>query len=180
MNMLIFRNTWPLWAGAGLALALSLLLFSLRGLMAGPPDLVLPDLEGQSHPLGEYIGQGKWTFVNIWGPGCPPCREELPELVRFHDEHEGSDATVLGIALDYPGFGKPDPQEVAAFVEDYPVGYPILLGDADMIEAFGTGPLAGMPTTFAYTPQGELVAVQTGMITARIVEDFIRDYSGKK
>jgi hypothetical protein len=56
----------------------------------------------------------------------------------------------------------------------------VLLGDADIIEAFGAGPLAGMPTTFAYTPEGELAAVQTGMITGKIIEDFIRDYSQKK
>ncbi len=178
--MLINRNSWLLWAGAGVATVLALVLFSLPKLVAGPPDLVLPDLEGQSHPLSEYIGKGKWTLVNVWGPRCPPCQEELPELVRFHDEHKDSDATVLGIALDYPSFGKPDAEEVAAFAEDYLVGYPLLLGDADKIEAFGAGPLPGMPTTFAYTPEGELVAVQTGMITAKIIEDFIRGYSQNK
>jgi len=174
--MLIFRNTWPLWAGAGLALVLALILFSSSVLIASPPDIAMQDLEGQSHPLSEYIGKGKWTFVNIWGTRCPPCQEELPELVRFHDEHKATDAIVLGIALDYPSFDKPDAQEVAAFAEENLVDYPILLGDADMIEAFGTGPLAGMPTTFAYTPEGELAAVQTGMITQEIIEDFIRDY----
>jgi thiol-disulfide isomerase/thioredoxin len=174
--MLISREQWPLWAGAGLATVLAVVLFSLRDPVPGPPDLALRDLQGQSHHLSEYIGQGKWTLVNIWGPRCPPCQEELPELVRFHDEHKDTDAMVLGIALDYPGFGRPDPQEVAAFVEDHRVGYPILLGDADMFEVFGAGPLAGMPTTLAYTPGGELVAVQTGMISAEIIEDFIRDY----
>jgi len=84
--MLINRNSWLLWAGAGLATVLALVLFSLPKLVAGPPDLVLPDLEGQSHPLSEYIGKGKWTLVNVWGPRCPPCQEELPELVRFHDD----------------------------------------------------------------------------------------------
>jgi thiol-disulfide isomerase/thioredoxin len=180
--MLIFRNTWALWTGAGLALvlALALALFNWSHSMAGPPDIAFQDLEGKSHPLSEYIGKGKWTLVNVWGPRCPPCQEELPELVRFHDEHKDIDATVLGIALDYPSFGRPDAAEVARFAEDYLVGYPLLIGDADMIEAFGAGPLVGMPTSFAYTPKGELVAVQTGMITAQMIEEFIRDYSQKK
>ncbi len=174
--MLIFRNTWYLWLGAGLALVLSLVLFRLPVSVAEPPDITLPDLKGQSHPLSEYIGKGKWTIVNVWGPRCPPCQEELPELVRFHDDHKDTDATVLGIALDYPSFGMPDAEEVAAFAEEYLVGYPLLLADADMIEAFGAGPLPGMPTTFVYTPEGELVAMQTGMITQEIIETFIRDY----
>lgn len=174
--MLIFRNSWWLWLGVCLATLSALLLFSLPALVAGPPDISLPDLAGKPHPLSEYIGKGKWTFVNIWGPRCPPCQEELPELVQFHDDHKDTDAIVLGIALDYPSFGKPDAEEVAAFVEDYLVGYPVLLGYPDMMEAFEAGPLAGMPTTLAYTPKGELVAVQTGMITREIIENFMRDY----
>ena len=177
LHMLNFRNTWYLWSGAGLAFILSLVLLHLPVSIAGPPDIALTDLAGRTHALSEYIGKGKWTIVNIWGPRCPPCQEELPELVRFHDQHKDTDATVLGIALDYPSFRKPDAEEVAAFADEYLVSYPLLLADADMIEAFGTGPLAGMPTTFAYTPEGELVAVQTGMITQEIIEDFIRGYS---
>lgn len=174
--MLIFRNTWQLWTGIGLLLVLSLVLFRWSVSVAGAPDIALQDLKGQPHPLSEYIGKGKWTIVNVWGPRCPPCQEELPELVRFHDDHKDTDAIVLGIALDYPSFGKPEAEEVAAFAEEYLVGYPLLLADADMIEAFGAGPLPGMPTTFVYTPEGELVAMQTGMITQEIIEAFIRDY----
>jgi thiol-disulfide isomerase/thioredoxin len=174
--MLIFRNSWWLWLGFCLATLSALLLFSLPALVAGPPDISLPDPAGKPHPLSEYIGKGKWTFVNIWGPRCPPCQEELPELVQFHDDHKDTDAIVLGIALDYPSFGKPDTEEVAAFVEDYLVGYPVLLGYPEMMEAFEAGPLAGMPATLAYTPKGELVAVQTGMITREIIEKFMRDY----
>lgn len=174
--MLIFRNSGLFLLGAALAFLSALLVLRLPVLMAGAPDIALPDLEGKPHPLSEFIGTGQWTFVNIWGPGCPPCQEELPELVQFHDDHKDRDAIVLGIALDYPSFGKPDAEEVAAFVADYLVEYPVLLGYPDMMEAFEAGPLAGMPTTLAYTPEGELVAVQTGRITREIIENFMRDY----
>ena len=162
--------------------AVILLLFILltglfSGLQAEVPDISLKDVNGRTHHLDEYIGNGKWTFVNIWGPRCPPCQEELPELVRFHDEHHQSDATVLGIALDFPSFGYPKVAEVTEFIEDYLISYPVLLGDADRIEAFGAGPLSAMPTTFAYTPEGELVAIQVGMITREVIEKFISNYT---
>jgi thiol-disulfide isomerase/thioredoxin len=145
-------------------------------LMAKPPNLSLPDLEGTSHSLSEYVGKGKWTIVNIWGPRCPPCQEELPELVHFHDEHYKIDATVLGIALDYPSFGDAKVAEVADFVDAYLVEYPILLGNAEIVGKLGGGRIQAMPTTLAYTPEGELVAVQVGMITQEIIENFISDY----
>jgi len=159
---------------AGMAI---ILLGQPLALLAGSPDLSLPDLDGKPHALSEYIGKGKWTIVNVWGPRCPPCQEELPELVRFHDEHYKTDATVLGIALDYPSFGAADPDEVRTFADAYLVSFPILLGNDVMFDKFNAGPLLGMPTTLAYNPEGELVGVQVGAVTRKIIEDFIRKNS---
>ena len=162
--------------GFGLIAVLAIILLSQPlSLVAAPPDLSLADLDGKPHVLSEYIGKGKWTIVNIWGPRCPPCQEELPELVSFHDEHHQTDATVLGIALDYPSFGSAKVEEVAAFTEDYLVDFPVLLGNAETFAQFGAGPLQGMPTSLVYTPDGELVAVQLGTVTQDIIEKFIRD-----
>lgn len=160
--------------------ALFMLLSALPvSIMSAPPVISLPDLDGEVHSLSEYIGKGKWTIVNIWGPRCPPCQEELPDLVRFHDEHKDTDATVLGIALDYPSFGDAKISEVADFVEKYLIEYPVLLGNAEKVGKLGGGPINAMPTSLAYTPEGELVAVQVGMINREIIEKFIRDYTSK-
>ena len=163
--------------GFGLIAVFAIILLSQPlSLVAAPPDLSLAGLDGKPHALSEYIGKGTWTLVNIWGPRCPPCQEELPELVRFHDEHHQNDATVLGIALDYPSFGSAKVEEVAAFTEDYLVGFPVLLGNDETFAQFGAGPLQGMPTSLVYTPDGELAAVQVGMITQEIIEKFMRNY----
>ena len=172
-----YRMFWKALQRNHLITGLVIILLGLPlALMAEPPDLRLPDLEGKLHALSEYLGKGKWTIVNIWGPRCPPCQEELPELVRFHDEHYKADAMVLGIALDYPSFGNAKVAEVADFAEEYLVEYPILLGNAEIVGKLGAGRIQAMPTTLAYTPEGELVAVQVGMITQEIIENFIRDY----
>jgi thiol-disulfide isomerase/thioredoxin len=91
---------------AGLLAGLLLSVASV--VMATRPEFSFPDLDGEFHTLSEYVGQGKWTIVNILAAGCAPCQTELPVLVRFHEEHRRSDATVLGIALDYPGFRDAD------------------------------------------------------------------------
>lgn len=142
---------------------------------AESPDISLEGLDGKQHHLSEYIGNGKWVVLNIWGPGCPPCIEEMPDLENFADANKQR-AIVVGMALDFPSFGYAKKDEVAAFVEDYFIEFPILLGDANIVEKFGGGQLVGTPTTFVYEPGGKLVARQVGQVTQQLIEDFINNY----
>jgi len=172
----MYKKQLPGYALAGVLLTLLLLGWVLTT-TAAPPDITLNDLEGRPHHMSEYIGKGKWTIVNIWGPQCPPCQEEVPELVRFHDEHKNGDAIVVGVALDYPSFGDAKADEVKAFAGEYLISYPLLLGNAEVAGRFGAGPLLATPTTYAFSPQGELVGVQMGVISLEVIENFIRNNS---
>ena len=51
--------------------------------MAEPVDFTLPDIEGKQRSLSEF--RGKWVIVNFWATWCPPCLEEIPDLIDFHD-----------------------------------------------------------------------------------------------
>ena len=140
------------------------------------PDVWLEDIDGDRRNLNEYIGKGKWTALNIWGARCPPCLEEMPELVHFHDDNQDSKAIVVGVAIDFPSFGFAKRDEVAAFVDDHLIEFPVLLSDGGISEKIGAGRLEGLPTTYLYTPRGELVAMQVGGITRTILESFIARY----
>jgi hypothetical protein len=39
------------------------------------------------------------------------------------------------------------------------------------------GIISGLPTSFLISPEGELVAKQTGPVTAKMIEDFINEQS---
>lgn len=141
--------------------------------LASCPDLSLMGLDQKQHNLCEYIGNGKWTIVNIWGPTCPVYIEELSELVLFHDAHYSSDATVLGIALDFPSFGYAKIEEVAEFVESYLIDYPNLLVDGGVTIHLGANKLKATPTNLVFNPNGELVFEHIGIITKDILEKLI-------
>ena len=136
-------------------------------------DVLLKSINDSQHKLSEYIGHGKWVVLNIWGTRCPPCREEMPELVSFHDEHKDTDGIVLGIAIDFPSYGYANKKEVIAFAEDYLIDFPILLSDASITEKTGLGRLQGLPTTYLFNPNGDVVGMQVGGISKKILEDFI-------
>ena len=143
------------------------------------PDVLLEGVDGNRHNLSEYIGKGKWTALNIWGARCPPCLDEIPELVHFHDEHQETKAIVVGVAIDFPSYGYAKKDEVLAFIDDHLVEFPVLLSDSTISEKIGAGRLEGLPTTYLYTPEGKLVAKQVGTITRNLLESFIRKYENQ-
>jgi thiol-disulfide isomerase/thioredoxin len=155
-------------------LTILLLISLLSGNAYASFDVSLKSINDKQHKISEYIGHGKWTVLNIWGTRCPPCREEMPELVRFHDEHKDKDAIVVGIAIDFPSYGYAKQHEVISFADDYFIDFPILLSDASITEKIGLGRLEGLPTTYVFNPNGDVVGMQVGGISKKILEDFIK------
>ncbi|MBT8439072.1 MAG: TlpA family protein disulfide reductase, partial [Gammaproteobacteria bacterium] len=157
-------------------LSITGLLFIYSQSIIASPDVLLDGVDGNKHNLNEYIGKGKWTALNIWGTRCPPCLEEMPELVHFHDDHKDSKAIVVGVAIDFPSYGYANKNQVLEFIDDHLIEFPVLLSDANISEKIGAGRLEGLPTTYLYTPQGKLVGMQVGGITGNILENFIARY----
>ncbi|MEJ2317525.1 MAG: TlpA disulfide reductase family protein, partial [Gammaproteobacteria bacterium] len=82
-------------------------------------DLLLNDLENRLHKLSEY--RGKWVVVNYWATWCSPCRDEIPDLVDFHEKHKADKAVVLGVNHEYATLG-----ELRKFKREYQITYPLL------------------------------------------------------
>jgi thiol-disulfide isomerase/thioredoxin len=128
-------------------------------------NFLLKDMAGVQHQLSQY--KGKWVLVNYWATWCPPCLEEVPDLVSLYDQHKKKDLVVLGVVFDYK-----DVNEVKEYVDDMLMSYPIVLGDDSVIEQIGSADV--MPTTFFYNPKGNLVKIKRGIVTQQYVEDLMR------
>jgi thiol-disulfide isomerase/thioredoxin len=130
----------------------------------------LTDSQGKVHRLADY--KGKWVLVNFWATWCPPCLEEIPDLVALHEDRNNN-LVVIGIALDYKS-----PKQVLDFAEQMMISYPIVLGNYAMTAQIG--PVRALPMTYLYDPQGKLVAQNMGPLTRKDVEQFIhRTRSGR-
>ncbi len=155
----------------GALLSLSLLL-ATAATQAGEA-LALKDLDGKAHVLSEYAGQGHWLVVNVWSTNCPFCRRELPDLNEFHADHVGRDAAVLGVTIDFPSYGYPDPGVIRDFAIDYFVEFPLLLADAALASRFVGRPVSAIPVSFIYRPDGSLAGRWDGVITRSQLEQVI-------
>jgi thiol-disulfide isomerase/thioredoxin len=95
------------------------------------PALTLKDLRGRGFRLSDY--KGKILLLNFWATWCPPCRAEMPELVKMQRAYHNRGLQIIGIT--YP------PQrsaEVRQLARKLRVNYPIALGTKVLKMLFDT------------------------------------------
>lgn len=151
-----------------LLLLLSLLIS--QPLFALQVDLQLTDLEGKQFKLSDY--RGKWVVLNYWATWCPPCLEEIPELVHFHETHKDSNAVVIGVDMEMLS-----PDVLRQFVDDNFMTYPIVPLVEEM-PAFDD--VQNFPTTYLIDPDGVAVVRHVGAVTSEALEEFINAYVPEK
>ena len=148
-------------------IAVLLVLMAIMNNATAAESFTLTDMEGRMHQLSDY--RGKWVLVNYWATWCPPCLEEVPDLVMLYDQYKDSSLMVIGVAQQYKSR-----KEVARFVDDMLMSYPIVLGNASVNAQFGPDEI--LPTTFIYNPHGKLVKTKRGLISKDYIEQLM---SGK-
>lgn len=134
------------------------------------PDITLANLEGKPTPLASFAGRP--LMVNFWATWCAPCRREIPLLNRIRAERKAQNAEIVGIAVDFK-------EDVAKFVKQVPVEYPLLVGEEDGLaaaEAFGMG--MAFPFSIFVDSQNRILTVKIGELhedEANFAFDRLRD-----
>lgn len=125
------------------------------------PNFTWKSADGKERSLKDY--RGKVVMLNFWGTWCPPCRAELPDIVRLRKELQPKGFEVIGLGVNEEArAGGSSPEEhVANFAKKNGLLYPLLLVDGSLIEAYGG--LEGVPTTFIVNGKGEIVEMMVGM-----------------
>jgi peroxiredoxin len=128
-------------------------------------DFSLEDMQGKTHRLSDY--RGKWVLVNFWATWCPPCLNEIPELISLHNAHQDKDLSVIGVAMD-----SGPSEKVADFARAHGISYPVVMGNRKIAAQIGA--VEVLPVSYLYNPMGEQVSYQAGEVTRASVEDFVR------
>ncbi len=84
------------------------------------PAYTAQTVEGKSFDLASE--HGNVVLLNLWATWCPPCRYEIPELQKMHDQYAPQGFKVIGVSLDDSGAAG-----VKQFVSEHKMTYPILL-----------------------------------------------------
>ena len=124
------------------------------------PPLSGVDLDGR--PVNTAALRGKVVLVNFWATWCPPCREEIPDLIALQKRYEGQ-LQVIGIAQD-----SGSAEEVKRFAAERGMNYPTILSTPEIEKLFP--PVTALPTSFFLDRDGRLAQKHIGMLNAQLTE----------
>lgn len=111
------------------------------------PETEFTLLDGRKLTLQSL--RGRPVLVSFWATTCPPCVEELPDLIQLYRDWHPQGFELIAVAMPYD-----PPVLVQQFVRQHGVPYPVALDvQGKVTSAFGGVPYA--PTAFVIAPDGK-------------------------
>ncbi|WHX27260.1 TlpA disulfide reductase family protein [Virgibacillus halodenitrificans] len=112
------------------------------------PNFELETLGGKKLNLSDL--RGEKVILNFWATWCPPCREEMPEMQKFHEDF-GDKINIIAVNLTGSETKESDVKE---FIDKYNYTYPILLDKNSQVGE--TYKAFTVPTTYFIGTDGKI------------------------
>ncbi|MGI2080324.1 TlpA family protein disulfide reductase [Shewanella putrefaciens] len=140
---------------------LSLLVLMAVGAQAAPSlDHTVFDARNETTSLAEFRGQV--VYVDFWASWCVPCRKSFPWMNEMHQKYQAQGLAVVAINLDT------DPLLAQAFLAEVPAHFTVRFNpEGDVARSFD---LLGMPSSFIFNRQGQLVQSHVGFYTNKTAD----------
>jgi thiol-disulfide isomerase/thioredoxin len=132
------------------------------------PPFAATDLEGRQISTASL--RGKVVLVNFWATWCPPCREEIPDLIALQNKYKDQ-LQIIGVSQDSGSV-----EEVRRFAAEHRMNYPTVMSTPE-IEKLFPGVYA-LPTTFVLDRDGRLAQKHVGLLNAAVTETETRSLAG--
>lgn len=131
------------------------------------PEFSLPSaVDGKDVSNTDYAG--KVLLITFFATWCPPCRQEIPTLIKLQKDYGEQGFSILGFSLDETG-----PKVVAKLIEKEGINYPVLMAKRRTVRDFGG--FAGIPTSFLIDREGRIVKRYPGYVPHSLLEKDIKD-----
>ncbi|MSO56070.1 MAG: TlpA family protein disulfide reductase [Acidobacteria bacterium] len=128
------------------------------------PELTLKTLDGRT--LSSKDWKGRVTLVNFWATWCPPCRAEIPDLIRLQERYKDQ-LQIIGVSAD-----EGSPAEVAKFAAEHRMNYAVVMETPELTKAFPG--IFALPTTFVIDQDVKIVQKHVGLMNPTLMEQEIR------
>lgn len=132
------------------------------------PEVTLTKLDGSAVALSS--SRGKVVLLNFWATWCPPCNEEMPELVAIAKEYEARGVVFIAVNQEEPGEARSSiPPWLVQHADVKPY---VVIGDESVGGAFL---VQALPTTYVLDAKGRVVKVARGQVEGWRVKKWLDD-----
>ena len=122
----------------------------------GKPFVDFTVVQDPEHPetstvkLSDYVGNGKCVLIDFWASWCPPCMNEMPNLVKLYNTYHGDKFDMVSIPVSL-GMG-----DSVAAAKDLGIVWNQIINAPDtiMTDLYG---IMGIPHTILFSPDGTIL-----------------------
>lgn len=119
------------------------------------PDITVKSINNESLTLSSL--KGKVVILNFWATWCPPCREEIPSMMKLNSTMAGKPFQMVAVSIDEGG-----KKAVEDFFTESHFSLPAYLdSDTSAAKIYG---ITGVPETFVIDKNGVIVKKVIGPI----------------
>src|SRR5699024_5486469 len=84
------------------------------------PDFELKTVDGETVKLSDF--RGEKVLLNFWATWCPPCRAEMPDMQKYHEDYDEGVILAVNLVETEQSMG-----QVEDFLTEYGITFQILL-----------------------------------------------------
>ena len=112
---------------------------------------------------------GKIVLLNFFATWCPPCKAEIPNLIKLQEDYK-NDLVVVSVLLEEFKTN----EEILAFIKEYNINYTVITGPEAMDFAKGLGGIKSIPTMFLINKQNNVFQKYVGIVPNEMMEIDIK------
>ncbi|MDD5084968.1 MAG: TlpA disulfide reductase family protein [Candidatus Omnitrophica bacterium] len=111
------------------------------------PDFSLMDTDGKAITMSSFKGKSPILIV-FFATWCPPCRREVPELIKIYDKYSKRGLRILAVNI------QETPDRVKGFMDKEGINYLVLIDSTGQIaKQYG---ITGIPTAILIDKKGDV------------------------
>lgn len=107
-------------------------------------------LDGRRMKMADLRGQV--VVLDFWATYCPPCREEIPQLIDLQRRYGPQGLSIIGLNVG----GAEDRPKVPEFVRSYRIQYTLAYPDTELVNLY-LSDNDTIPQTIVFDRKGRLV-----------------------